>query len=207
VSPLIAAEFGSPPADGARNEWFRQTASWLRNDPLARRWMWGFAYYHTLHDTCPWDFLSHGDDGRLGWQDAFRDPYFTGVPFSLASMNGSPPALETATLPTIQPATGIVAQPKPANLPRVTTTTTVPATTTTNAQPTATTAPATTSSSVPPVPESPSGASESAAPPGSQRTSGPRQGQGSPDSGPSAMLVGLAVLLAGALAARRLIGV
>lgn len=203
--PLIAAEFGSPPADGARNEWFRQTASWLRNDPVARRWMWGFAYYHTLHDTCPWDFLSHGDDGRLGWQDAFRDPYFTGVPFSLASANGSPPPLETATLPTIQPATGIVSQPKPANPPRVTTTTTVPATTTTNAQATATTAPGTTSSSVP-VPESPSGASESAAPPGSQPTSGSQQGPGSSRSGTSALLAGLAFLLAGALVARHLIG-
>ncbi|MEW6477269.1 MAG: hypothetical protein AB1679_33870 [Actinomycetota bacterium] len=103
--PLIAAEFGSPPAAGARNDWFRRAATWLRTDPLARRWMWGFAYYHSLHDTCPWDFLSHGDDGRLGWQDAFRDPYFTGTPFSLASVP-SPPTIETTTNPGPPPATG-----------------------------------------------------------------------------------------------------
>ncbi len=80
--PLIAAEFGSAP--GNRDEWFRRAATWMRTDPLARQWLWGFAYFHSLHDTCPWDFLNQSD-GRAGWQDAFRDPYFTGTPFSLAS--------------------------------------------------------------------------------------------------------------------------
>ena len=80
--PLIAAEFGSAP--GARDDWFRHAATWMRTDPLARQWLWGFAYFHSLHDTCPWDFLNQAD-GRAGWQDAFRDAYFTGAPFSLAA--------------------------------------------------------------------------------------------------------------------------
>ncbi|MGH9001408.1 MAG: hypothetical protein ACRDY7_18695 [Acidimicrobiia bacterium] len=82
--PLIAAEMGAPPAGGRRNQWFVEAAEWMRTDPLAREWLWGFAYYHSLHDTCPWDFLNQ-DDGAAGWREAFGDdPYFTGVPFSLS---------------------------------------------------------------------------------------------------------------------------
>lgn len=118
--PLIAAEFGSPPADGGRNDWFRQAAEWLRTDPLARRWMWGFAYYHSLHTTCPWDFLNHGDDGRLGWQDAFRDPYFSGTPFSLASLSPLP-SLGGAGASTPQPLQPTVRPPTTTTRPTPTT--------------------------------------------------------------------------------------
>lgn len=116
--PLIAGELGSPPAGGLRNDWFRRGAEWMRSDPLARRWMWGFAYYHSMHETCPWDFLNQGDDGALGWQDAFSDPYFTGIPFSLGSsgaVGDAPPA----------PAAPI-ATPPPATRPAPTVTTTPP---------------------------------------------------------------------------------
>jgi hypothetical protein len=120
--PLIAAEFGSPPAGGARNDWFRNAATWLRTDPLARRWMWGFAYFHTLHDTCPWDFLNQGDDGRLGWQDAFRDPYFTGTPFSLASDDLRIEGAQSP--PSAAPSPAAVQPPVRPAAPAITTTTT-----------------------------------------------------------------------------------
>lgn len=133
--PLIAAEFGSPPADGARNDWFRHAGEWLRTDPVARRWMWGFAYYHSLHDTCPWDFLNQGDDGRLGWQDAFRDPYFTGTPFSLASLSPSPSVGGAGASTPAKPPQRVTPAPKP----RPTTTTTTFSTST--SAPATTTAP------------------------------------------------------------------
>jgi hypothetical protein len=142
--PLLAAEFGSPPAGGERNDWFRHAATWLETDPLARQWMWGFAYFHSLHDTCPWDFLNQADDGRLGWQDAFRTPYFTGTPFSLASTAPSPGPTDPTTTTTSPPHTPIIkaaAPPNPAapthpatatttatTATRTTTTTTTPAT-------------------------------------------------------------------------------
>ena len=127
--PLLAAEFGSPPNGGARNDWFRRAAAWLRTDPAARQWMWGFAYYHSLHDTCPWDFLNQGDDGRLGWQDAFRDPYFTGTPFSLRSAASAPgPVVVSPTPPPTPPSTvtksGTTPQPTTTATTRPTTTTT-----------------------------------------------------------------------------------
>jgi hypothetical protein len=208
--PLIAAEFGSPPADGARNDWFRRAADWMRTDPLARRWMWGVAYFHSLHDTCPWDFLSQADDGRLGWQDAFRGPYFTGTPFSLAS-DGSSPNLETVGVPTAPSTNGAFPPGKPADLPRPTTTT-VPTTTTT-------TVPSTTTSSTPPAVDPASsgpiatdgssaapaaGTAKAAAPPVLSRTDG-----GAPRSSSTSttVLVGLAAVLAGALGVRRLTSV
>jgi hypothetical protein len=52
--PLIIGEFGSPPSDGRRNEWFRNAAAWMKTDPDARAWLKGFAYYHAFHDTCHW---------------------------------------------------------------------------------------------------------------------------------------------------------
>jgi hypothetical protein len=215
--PLIAAEFGSPPADGARNDWFRRAATWLRTDPLARRWMWGVAYFHSLHDTCPWDFLSQGDDGRLGWQDAFRDAYFTGMPFSLAS-GSSPPTLEGAISNPSPPSTWVLAPLKPVELPGPTTTTTVPATTSSSPTP-----PGTASGS-PAVPDSPGPAADTA-PPGESTPAGAPLAAGTtesaslagarpasplqqrrPSSSPStALLAGLAALLAAALVGRRIV--
>lgn len=174
--PLMAAEFGSPPADGARNDWFRRAAEWLRTDPLARKWFWGFAYFHTLHDTCPWDFLSHGDDGRLGWRDGFRHPYFTGTPFSLASGH-SGPTLGSAG-PAAPPAAGVSTPVKPV------TSTTRPRTTTTRPT-TTTTVEVTTTTAAPAAPGQ--GAGETAAPAGDagppveSAQSGPLPGAGAVD--------------------------
>lgn len=102
--PLIIAEFGSAPAGGARNDWFRRAARWMRTDATAREWLWGFAYYHSLHDTCPWDFLnSPVDDGASGWREAFSDPYFSGTPFTLPAEPLAPAA----------PAPALPAEPEP----------------------------------------------------------------------------------------------
>lgn len=80
--PLVPAEFGSGPG-GDRDQWFRNAAAWLKNDPLASKYMVGFSYYHSFHDRCPWDFMNRGD-GIRGWRDAFSDdPKFMGEPFSL----------------------------------------------------------------------------------------------------------------------------
>ena len=119
--PLIAGELGSPPAGGLRNDWFRRGAAWMRTDPVARRWMWGFAYYHSMHKTCPWDFLNQGDDGALGWREAFTDPYFTGTPFSLGSPSGAGVAVPPAPTPPKAP-TPPPTPPKP-TAPAPTTTT------------------------------------------------------------------------------------
>jgi hypothetical protein len=81
--PLVIGEFGAPPAGGRRDQWFRNAAAWMKSDPDARRWLFGFAYYHSFHDTCPWDFMN-SDDGRTGWIEAFTgDPHFRGAPFPL----------------------------------------------------------------------------------------------------------------------------
>lgn len=92
--PLIIGEFGAPPAEGRRNEWFRNAAAWMKSDPDARRWLIGFAYFHSFHSTCPWDFMNQGDDGRLGWIEAFtRDPYFLGSPVPLPHTGSAPDRL------------------------------------------------------------------------------------------------------------------
>ncbi|MGH9000464.1 MAG: hypothetical protein ACRDY7_13880, partial [Acidimicrobiia bacterium] len=92
--PLIIGEFGSAPGGGRRNEWFAKAAAWMKSDPDARRWLIGFAYYHSHHDTCRWDFMNQGDDGRRGWAQAFGDdPYFLGSPFPLARPEPVAPGL------------------------------------------------------------------------------------------------------------------
>jgi hypothetical protein len=215
--PLLAAEFGSPPADGARNDWFRQAADWLRTDPLARKWFWGFAYFHTLHDTCPWDFLNHGDDGRLGWREGFSHPYFTGTPFSLASGH-STPIPQGVTNATPAPTAGT--RPLKPVSPKPSTTTTKPSTTTTSTPALAAPAPGTASDPAPasadaaPTPGSEppdpaalaptsEAATEHAAPPLHQPL--PSQNPTPSSTNSTAVFTGLAAVLAVALVARRLV--
>lgn len=84
---LIPAEWGSPPAGGRRNDWFRKAAHFMKTDPRARQWMLGFAYYHSFHDNCHWDFMNQGNDGKDGWIDSFsKDSYFVGAPFALPAV-------------------------------------------------------------------------------------------------------------------------
>jgi hypothetical protein len=211
AKPLIAAEFGSPPADGLRNDWFRKAGEWLRTDPLARRWMWGFAYFHTLHDTCPWDFLNQGDDGRLGWQDAFRQPYFTGTPFSLASGRGlvqsslQPPTTGVPATTGTTRTTMTTTTRSTSTSTTSTTTTTLPSTTST-AEPVATTSPpSTTTTTEPPAtataPEPGRGSEMASAPPGVQ--GGPARQSGRPST--PLLAVGLMALVAAVPLARRVI--
>lgn len=87
---LIPAEWGSPPAGGRRNEWFRNAAHFMKTDPRARQWLLGFAYYHSFHDNCHWDFMKQGNDGKDGWVETFsKDPYFVGTPFALPPVGSS----------------------------------------------------------------------------------------------------------------------
>lgn len=56
-----------------RDDWLRRIGTWLESDARARRWIVGFAYYHTLH-THDWRFLDQtgvGATGEEGWRDVF----------------------------------------------------------------------------------------------------------------------------------------
>lgn len=109
---VIPAEWGAAPSAGQRNEWFRRAATFMKTDERARQWMIGFAYYHSFHDDCHWDFLNQGDDGKTGWMKAFSaDPYFVSHPFAIADGN------RTAAAP-IAPATAPAApQSRPPDSP------------------------------------------------------------------------------------------
>lgn len=110
--PLIIGEFGSPPSGGRRNEWFRDAARWMKEDPQARQWLVGFAYYHSYHDSCHWDFMNQGTDGRLGWIDSFTgDPHFTGTPFSLSALGTAPSPAPAPPGPSEEPAEPAPAPP------------------------------------------------------------------------------------------------
>ena len=78
-------ELLAPAADGCQNEtpsdlpsptrddWLRRIGTWLESDARARRWLVGFAYYHTLH-THDWRFVDQtglAGAGREGWRDVF----------------------------------------------------------------------------------------------------------------------------------------
>lgn len=56
-----------------RDEWLRRVGTWLESDARARRWLVGFAYYHTLH-THDWRFVGQtglNGAGADGWRDTF----------------------------------------------------------------------------------------------------------------------------------------
>jgi hypothetical protein len=81
---VIPAEWGAAPSRGERNQWFQRAAQFMKTDERARQWMIGFAYYHSFHDDCHWDFLNQGADGKAGWMSSFSDdPYFVSQPFAL----------------------------------------------------------------------------------------------------------------------------
>jgi hypothetical protein len=56
-----------------RDDWLRRIGTWLESDARARRWLVGFAYYHSLH-THDWRFVDQtglAGSGRDGWRDVF----------------------------------------------------------------------------------------------------------------------------------------
>jgi hypothetical protein len=56
-----------------RDDWMRRIGTWLESDARARRWIVGFAYYHTLHDH-DWRFVDQTGltvSGLDGWRDVF----------------------------------------------------------------------------------------------------------------------------------------
>jgi hypothetical protein len=56
-----------------RDDWLRRIGTWLESDAQARRWIVGFAYYHTLH-THDWRFVDQtglNGAGVAGWRDTF----------------------------------------------------------------------------------------------------------------------------------------
>ena len=120
---IIPAEWGSPPAAGRRNEWFRKAAHFMKTDPRARQWMLGFAYYHSFHDNCHWDFMNQGNDGKVGWTEAFsHDPYFVGTPFALPPVGPSAPAAAVtpagSATPAARPSSWTRRTRHPGGLPR-----------------------------------------------------------------------------------------
>lgn len=104
---LISGETGSYKSEGSnsRNAWFRDSATWIKTGTIpanqgfpaepVSKWFKGFCYFNRLHqDTCSseWRFVNQEssgtvvdiNDGRVGWQDAYRnDSFFKGNPFTL----------------------------------------------------------------------------------------------------------------------------
>jgi hypothetical protein len=56
-----------------RDDWLMRIGTWLESDARARRWIVGFAYYHTLHSE-DWRFVDQTGlpaSGRDGWRNVF----------------------------------------------------------------------------------------------------------------------------------------
>jgi hypothetical protein len=56
-----------------RDDWLNRIGTWLESDARARRWIVGFAYYHTLHEQ-DWRFVGQTGlpgAGRDGWRNVF----------------------------------------------------------------------------------------------------------------------------------------
>ncbi len=57
-----------------RDDWLMRIGTWLESDARARRWIVGFAYYHTLHSVEEWRFLNEtglAPSGQDGWRSVF----------------------------------------------------------------------------------------------------------------------------------------
>jgi hypothetical protein len=111
---VIPAEWGAAPAGGRRNEWFRRAAHFMKTDSRARQWMIGFAYYHSFHDDCHWDFLNQKSDGKPGWISAFSaDPYFVGQPFAIPGETRTAATQDHASSSAVTPQSRPPATPGP----------------------------------------------------------------------------------------------
>lgn len=93
--PLLIGEFGCHPSAPThpvnpqhdREQWFRNAAAYLRDDPDASRFLIGFCYFHSPPPKYDFQFLTgpSAPDGKQGWIEAFsQDDYFTGKPRPIA---------------------------------------------------------------------------------------------------------------------------
>ncbi|MGH9038741.1 MAG: hypothetical protein ACRDZ3_00760, partial [Acidimicrobiia bacterium] len=56
-----------------RDDWLVRIGTWLESDAQARRWIAGFAYFHSLH-TNDWRFADQTgltSSGQEGWRNVF----------------------------------------------------------------------------------------------------------------------------------------
>jgi hypothetical protein len=77
ADPLTPAGYDCERADSTpsptRDDWMRRIGTWLESDARARRWIVGFAYYHTLHSN-EWRFADQtglAAAGQEGWRNVF----------------------------------------------------------------------------------------------------------------------------------------
>ena len=73
-SPVFHCENEDPDDLGpTRDDWLVRIGTWLESDARARRWILGFAYFHSLH-TNDWRFVGQTGmtgSGLLGWREVF----------------------------------------------------------------------------------------------------------------------------------------
>jgi hypothetical protein len=65
-------ELGDLPSP-TRDDWLMRIGTWLESDAVARRWIVGFAYYHTFHAE-DWRFVDQTGlpaSGQVGWRNVF----------------------------------------------------------------------------------------------------------------------------------------
>jgi hypothetical protein len=71
--PIFRCERAPSVPSPTRDDWIRRIGTWLESDAEARRWIVGFAYFHSLH-THDWRFADQTglpSSGREGWRDVF----------------------------------------------------------------------------------------------------------------------------------------
>jgi hypothetical protein len=71
--PGVGCENDETAPSPTRDDWLMRIGTWLESDARARRWIVGFAYYHTLHSE-DWRFLDQTGlptPGQAGWRSVF----------------------------------------------------------------------------------------------------------------------------------------
>ena len=71
--PGVGCEEDETAPSPTRDDWLMRIGTWLESDEHARRWIVGFAYYHTLHNE-DWRFVGQTGlfaSGLEGWRNVF----------------------------------------------------------------------------------------------------------------------------------------
>ena len=71
--PGVGCEDDESAPSPTRDDWLMRIGTWLESDEQARRWIVGFAYYHTLHSE-DWRFIGQTGlfaSGLEGWRNVF----------------------------------------------------------------------------------------------------------------------------------------